>query len=60
MLVDRSPVDRRRRLSAPSPALQTRIRSFIDRYQVLCLTHPIVARWLIDWVDLFISKHLAE
>jgi hypothetical protein len=40
------------------PTLQTRLRHLIDRYQVLCLTHPLVAAWLLDWLDTFIGKHL--
>lgn len=63
-MVVRGPWDRRRRHQRSaewpplSPALQARIRSLIDRYQVLCLQHPAVAAWLIEWVDRFLRTHL--
>lgn len=29
----------------------------IDRFQILALTKPHIARMLISWVDLFLDKH---
>lgn len=33
---------------------QVRVRSMIDRYQVLALRNPKRAKWLIDTVDLML------
>ena len=38
--------------------IEHRIRHLIDRMQVLMLTRPLVAVWLLDWLDLFLGKHL--
>lgn len=44
-------------ISPLSNPLQERVRWLIDRYQVLVLRKPGVARLLIEWVDLFMGRH---
>lgn len=48
------------RLSTISPltsSQQQRVRTLIDRYQVLVLTKRPLAEILIVWVDLFLTKN---
>lgn len=44
-------------ISPLSNPLQERVRWLIDRYQVLVLRKPGVARLLIEWVDLFMRRN---
>jgi hypothetical protein len=37
---------------------QRRVRSQIDRLRILALIKPKVAAWLIDFVDLFLDRHV--
>lgn len=52
----------RRRPSSPTLPInlvtQQRVRSQIDRFQVLALMKPKLAVWLINFVDLFIDRHV--
>lgn len=52
------PFIRGRRQVPPPPTLALRFRRIIDRYQVLALSQPVVALWLVEWLELFIGKHL--
>jgi len=42
------------------PDLQARLRRLMDRYQVLALTHPLVATWLLEWLERFIGNHVGR
>lgn len=56
------PFRRRLRRSHPKTATPTstedRVRRLLDRFQVLALTKPVVAVWLLEWIEVFIRKHL--
>jgi hypothetical protein len=39
------------------PPLQAHIRYLIDRLQVLLLTKPHMAEWLLGWVTVFLNRH---
>lgn len=44
------------KISPLSSPTQHRVRSLIDRYQVLVLTKPLIANWLIDFVDQLLTR----
>jgi len=41
-------------LSSPQRA---QLQSWIDRYQVLALKNPRLARWLGEWLTAFLAEH---
>lgn len=47
------------RLIKPSltSAAQSQVRHLIDRYQILALTKPAEAQWLMDFCDAFLKRH---
>ena len=47
-----------RPVACPPCDIATRLRTIIDRYQVLALSKPLVAVWLIEWLELFINRQL--
>lgn len=46
------------RRPSTTPDIATRFRRIIDRYQVLALSKPLVALWLIEWLELFLGRNL--
>lgn len=56
------PFKRKRRQPDPQKSQPTdiaaRFRHVVDCYQVLALSKPLVAGWLIEWLELFLRKHL--
>lgn len=36
---------------------QQQVKSLIDRYQVLVMTNPMLAEWLLDWVSRFFTQN---
>ena len=45
------------RISPLSSPTQRQIRSLIDRLQVLMWKNPRLATWLLEFVDVFLTKH---
>lgn len=43
---------------SPEPELQRRIRRIIDRLTVLCLFQPAAAKWLLAWLERFLTAQL--
>jgi hypothetical protein len=41
-----------------TPTNHERVRHLMDRFQVLVLTRPLVAAWLLDWVERFMHNQL--
>lgn len=50
----RAPSSTRRWSSSDS---QQQLLGLIDRYQVLVLRNPKLAKWLVEWLELFLRAH---
>ena len=49
----------RRQASQPPPSdLAGRFRNVVDAVQRLALSKPLVAVWLVEWLELFLKRHL--
>lgn len=42
------------------PPYEAKMRYLIDRLQVLALRKPAVAKWLLEWLDVFLSDHTRD
>ncbi len=42
----------------PSEPHQQRVRCLLDKLQVLCLSKPAVALWVLEFLETFINRQL--